>query len=73
METINIKAHTANTSQIDAIKAFMMALKIKFEVYKENQSPYDPEFVKKIKQGDKDLKNGKGRVIKLEELDNLCK
>ena len=72
METVNIKAHTMDASQIEAIKAFMKALKIKFELSKE-QSPYKPEFVKKIEQGDKDLKNGKGRKVSIEELDNLWK
>ena len=72
METVNIKAHTMDASQIEAIKAFMKALKIKFELSKE-QSPYNPEFVKKIEQGDKDLKNGKGRKVSIEELDNLWK
>lgn len=72
METINIKAHTKDASQIEAIKAFMKALKIKFELTKE-QSSYNPEFVKKIRQGDEDLKNGKGRTVTLEELDSLWK
>ncbi len=72
METINIIAHTNDDSQIQAIKAFMKALKIKFELSKK-ESPYNPEFVKKIKQGDEDLKNGKGRTITLDELDSLWK
>lgn len=72
METINITAHTNDASQIEAIKAFMKALKIKFELSKE-QSPYNSEFVKKIQQGDEDLKNGKGRTVTLEELDSLWK
>ena len=72
MEAINIKAYTTDNSQIDAIKAFMKALKIKFEVSKETKSPYNPEFVEKIKQGDEDLKNGKGRLVTIEELENLC-
>ena len=73
MEAINIKAYTADNSQIDAIKAFMKALKIKFEVAKEIEKPYNEAFVKKIKQGDEDLKNGKGRTVTLEELDSLWK
>ena len=73
MEAINIKAYTANNSQIDAIKAFMKALKIKFEISKETESPYNAEFVDKIKDGDEDLKNSKGRVVTLDELENLCK
>ncbi len=73
MEAINIKAYTANTSQIDAIKAFMKALKIKFEVSKQEDKPYNPDFVKKIKKGDEDLKNGKTRTVTLAELDGLWK
>ncbi|MET4082355.1 hypothetical protein ABIB40_002313 [Pedobacter sp. UYP30] len=73
MEAINIKAYPADTSQIDAIKAFMKALKIKFELSKDEEKPYDSEFVKKIKQGDEDLKNGKGRKMTVEEFHNMCK
>ena len=74
METINIKAQTANSTQIEAIKAFMTALKIKFELSSENNnSPYNQEFVNKIKQGDEDIKNGKGTSISVAELDNLWK
>ncbi len=85
METITITAHTANNTQIVAIKAFMKALKIKFEVSKEmakevaknateeTESPYDPEFVKKILNGDKQRAEGKSRIVTLEELDNLWK
>ena len=72
METVNIKAHTIDASQIEAIKAFMKALKIKFELSKE-QSSYNPEFVRKIQQGDDDLKQGKGRKITIEEFDSLWK
>ena len=71
METINIKAQTENLSQIEAIKAFMKALKIKFELTKEK--PYNPEFVRKIEQGDKDFRSGKGRKISVKELNGLWK
>jgi phosphoribosylamine-glycine ligase len=37
MQTINIVAHTEDASQIEAIKAFMKALKIKFEVTKQDK------------------------------------
>jgi hypothetical protein len=71
MKTINIKAHTTDNTQIDAIKAFMKALKIKFEVSKE--SPYSQEFVDKIEQGDKDFSNGLGEKMTIEDLNNLWK
>ncbi len=73
MKAINITAYSEDTSQVEAIKAFMKALKIKFKLSKEEIKPYNPEFVKKIKQGDEDLKNGKGRTVTLEVLDGLWK
>jgi len=71
MQPINITAYTDDDSQIEAVKAFMKALKIKFEISKDK--PYNPEFVAKIKQGDKDIKAGKGRKVTVEELNNLWK
>lgn len=72
MKAVNFTAYTEDESQIEAIKAFMKALKIKFELSKD-ESPYDPEFVAKIKQGDEDLKNGKGRKVTLDEIDSSWK
>jgi len=72
MKSVIITAYTDDESQIDALKAFMKALKIKFDLTKE-KNPYDPDFVSKIKQGDEDMKNGKGRTVTLDELDNLWK
>jgi len=71
MEAVTIKAYTNDISQIKALKAFMKALKIKFEVSKDDV--YDPEFVQKILQGDKDFEDGKGREVTLDELKDLCK
>jgi phosphoribosylamine-glycine ligase len=39
MQAINITAYTKDASQIEAVKAFMKALKIKFEI--ANVKPYD--------------------------------
>ena len=47
-------------------------LKIKFELERE-ESPYRPEFVEKIRQGDEDIKHGRGKHVTLEELDALWK
>ncbi|MBK6500465.1 MAG: hypothetical protein IPG00_20885 [Saprospiraceae bacterium] len=73
MDTIHIKAHTTDNSQIDAIKAFMKSLKIKFELAKEDQSPYNPELIKKIKQSDEEFASGKGIKMSVEEFKELCK
>jgi len=43
----------------------MKVLKIEFET---EESPYNPEFVKEILQARKDIKNGKGVKIAVEDL-----
>lgn len=71
MEAINITAYPSDMSQIVAIKAVMKALKIKFEVSKEK--PYNPEFIAKIQKGRQDYKDGKGKVMTMDELNALWK
>lgn len=51
--------------KLDAIKAFMKALKISFE---ERKSPYNTEFVSKIKQGEEGIKAGKTKKISLDDV-----
>ena len=64
-------AHPSNEQEMNTIKAFFEALKIKFEVAKD--TPYDPEFVAKIERGREDYRNGKGITISRNELNDLCK
>ena len=71
MEAINITAYPSDMSQIVAIKAVMKALKIKFEVSEEK--PYNPEFIAKIQKGRQDYKDGKGKVMTMDELNALWK
>jgi selenophosphate synthase len=66
MTAINITAYTNDASQIDAIKAVLKALKIKFEVATEK--PYNPEFVSKIQESREQYKKGNFAVIKTEDL-----
>ncbi len=75
MKAINITAYTDDASQIEAIKAVIKAFKIKYKISKakEVESPYNPEFVEMIKQGDEDIKTGKGIKMTLNDLENLCK
>ena len=75
MKAINITAYTEDASQIESIKAVIKAFKIKYEItqVKEEKSPYDPEFVAMIKLGEKDIKDGNGIKMTLDELENLCK
>jgi hypothetical protein len=71
MTAINIKAYTDNTTQVEAIKAFLQAFKIKFEI--GNDNPYNPEFVEMIKKGDKEFAEGKGIKMSTNEFKKLCK
>lgn len=64
METLLV--YPENNKQLKALKAVMAALNVKFE--KKEESPYDPEFVKKIEQGDKDILQGKTTKITLDEI-----
>lgn len=75
MNAINITAYTQDPAQIEAVKAMLKAFKIKFKIskQKEDAPSYDPEFVAKILQGDKDLAEGKGKKITMEELNALWK
>jgi len=72
MKTQNILiARPSNENEMNTIKAFFEALKIKFEVAKD--SAYDPEFVDKIERGREDYINGKAIKISIDELNDLCK
>lgn len=67
MEAIVI--HPRTKQQLEAIKAFAKALKMDFETT-PHQSPYNPEFVKKILQGRKDVKEGRGVKVAIEDFHN---
>ena len=69
MQTITITAHTNEPSQIEAVKAFMKALKIKFEISKEQT--YDPDFVEKIKRSETDFKNRETKSVAIQDLDKF--
>ncbi len=64
MEAINITAYTSDSSQIEAIKAVLKALKIQFEMTKEK--PYNPEFVAKIQKSQQEYKEGKFVTVEKE-------
>jgi hypothetical protein len=61
METLIVQPKTQQ--QLVAFKAFIKAMKIDFK-----NSPYSAEFVDKIVQGRKDIENGKGVKIAIEDL-----
>lgn len=61
-----IIVHPDSDDKFEALKAFMKAFKIKFEITKEK--PYNPEFVAKIEKSREQYKKGDFTVIKTEDL-----
>jgi hypothetical protein len=59
MKAINITAFPEDTNQMEAIKAIMKALNIKFEV-----GSYNPAFVAKIKKSTQEFEDGKVTRVK---------
>jgi hypothetical protein len=55
-------AHPKNKEEFSVLKAFMKALKIKFEIAKEDS--YKPEFVEKILEGKRQIDQGNFTEVK---------
>ncbi|MDX2190837.1 MAG: hypothetical protein SFY32_13335 [Bacteroidota bacterium] len=74
METIHIKAYPSDITQIETLKAFMKALKIKFDITKiTEEKPYDVDFEQKIIKAEEGILNGKGSKMSISEFKSLCK
>ena len=71
MNTSDIIIAHPSEDKLEALKAFLKALKIKFEV--ATSKPYNDDFVNDILQGDEDIKNGKGKKMTLDQIDDLWK
>ncbi len=61
--------YTENKEQENALKAFVKALKMKFEVARKK--PYDPEFVEKIKRSEQEFKDGNYTRVEKKDLKNF--
>lgn len=73
MQTENIFiAHPDNKEQLNALKAFLKALKIKFEI-KRNEVPYNEGFVDMVLNAEKEIKNCKGKKVSSDNFDNIWK
>jgi hypothetical protein len=62
-------AHPHTADQVTALKAFMQALKIKFEIAQEDT--YNPDFVKKIKASKKQIIEGKYTRVKSSDIEDF--
>ncbi len=62
----NLIVRPKNQKQLATVEAVLKALNIAFQ--KEEKSGYNPEFVAKILEGSKEIAEGKGTKIPLEDL-----
>lgn len=60
--------HTDTPEQESALKAFVKALKMKFEI---TDNPYNPEFVAKIEKSRKQAREGKTTRVEKEQLNDF--
>jgi hypothetical protein len=54
--------------KLNYIKAFLKALKVKFEITKQ---PYSDEFITKVKKSEKEFENGEFTRVQKNDLQNL--
>ncbi|MFZ4106116.1 DUF2683 family protein [Flavobacterium sp.] len=50
-----------------------LAKSLGFEIVKDEEKPYNPEFVKEILEAEQSIRDGKGVRMTMEELKELCK
>jgi hypothetical protein len=62
-------AHPKTTEQVDALKAFMLALKINFEV--TDSMGYNLDFLQKVENSRQQVKSGQVTRVKQDDLSNF--
>ncbi len=69
MQTITIKINERSKAGI-ALKKMLEILETQpgVQIVEEERSPYNPEFVKKIKAAEKQIKEGKSKVLNTEDI-----
>lgn len=68
MTTLTID--TKDKAVIKAVKALLKGFEVPFEV--EDDSPYDPEFVAKIHESEKQIREGNSVKIELDDIWKLA-
>jgi hypothetical protein len=66
MQTITL--HPRTKKEANLLEQLAKALEVPFEKTEETNGVYNPEFVKKIKQGQKDIRAGKGIKVTIDDL-----
>ena len=60
--------HPKNKTQLSILKNLAKEMGMSFETKKEEETPYNPEFVAKIMRSRKDFEEGRFTSIKTEDL-----
>jgi hypothetical protein len=60
--------HPTTEAQEKAVKAVLDAMQIPYEEEPDVDKPYNAEFMAKIEESRKEAKEGKGTIIKTEDL-----
>ena len=60
--------HPKNKTQLSILKNLAKEMGMSFETKKEEETPYNPEFVAKIMRSRKDFEEGRFTAIKTEDL-----
>ena len=69
METLIVQPK--NKEQLAALKAIMKVLKVDFKTEKSTKSPYNAEFIAKMKQSEEDVTAGRTTKIEPIAISNL--
>jgi hypothetical protein len=57
-----------DSQTLSKIIDYLHSLKVNFTIKEDEESPYDPEFVEMILRSKQQAEEGKGRIIKIEDL-----
>ncbi len=53
---------------LSKIIEYLQSLQVNFKIREDEDNPYDPEFVERILRSKQQAREGKGRIIKVEDL-----
>ena len=67
---MNLMLKNVKKKDLPLLKALAKRLGFEIEV---QEKPYNPEFVKEILQGQKDIEEGRGIKMNIEDIDKLWK
>lgn len=72
---MDIVLKNVKKKDFSVLKSLAKALKFEIVINEDQtkEKPYNPEFVKEILEASKEIREGKGIRVTMEELEQLCK